>query len=215
MMTTGILPVPGTEQKFVKNGFDFEIDFSWFPIVSTCLSVIGILFGAKWIVKPVEKETNSIIGKFTFIPIFFFRMLVWLLILTILNSFSVIAFVCFAASNWMILLCAQDNLDIDPVNHSVMSLIFPVSKLPSSKLDSKFSMKLLFWMVLKGNSMLLLFYITLFCLYNFNLYNPWTRYNNRLLIAEEVFGNCIAMVIALFVAATLPICLANCIHFKR
>ena len=109
MMAFGILPLPGTEKTTVKNRFDIEIDLTWFPIVSTCLSIAGVLIGTLWIVKPVEKETNWIIGKLTYLPIFVYRMLVWLLILIILEWFSLLALACFALINLIILFFAQNK----------------------------------------------------------------------------------------------------------
>jgi hypothetical protein len=216
MMSLEILPIPGTERNIVKNRFDLEIDLSWFPIVSTCLSIIGILTGALWIVEPVEKETHGITGKITFIPIFFYRMLTWLIILIILHSFSVLAFACFAFLNWLVLLFVQDQLEIDPVNHSLLSLIFPVYKLPSHEAESKISSRIFFWMVLTGNSVLLAFNSVLFCLYYYGIYNPWIKSGStRILIQEEVYRNIYQLVLTLFVAATLPIVLSHFLPCKR
>ncbi len=210
MMTTGILPFPGTEQNSISNGFDFEIDISWLPIVLTSLSIIGIFAGAQWIIEPLEKETNKIIGKSIYISIFFYRIIVWLIVLITLHSFSVIAIVCIGATNGIILLMIQDKLEIDPINHSLLSLIFPVSKLPSHNIDSRISNNIIFWMVLIGNSIIFLLYITLFCLYSFEFYNPWNRYNNRIMIEEEVFRKSIIVVMVLYVAGTLPIFFHPC-----
>lgn len=217
-MAFGILPPPGTEKKTVKNRFDFELDLSWFPIISTILSVIGILTGALWTVDPVGKETNSIIGKLTFIPIFFYRMLIWLLILIILDSFSVVVFVITAGLNMGVLLLVQGKtkLFIDPAKHALLSFIFPVYKLPSNKIASSVEMKILFWMVLIGNSMFLLAHGCIYCLYHFNVYNPWgNNLNNNLLVKEEWFKNINPLVIALFVSATLPISITYLFHPKR
>jgi hypothetical protein len=216
MMAMGILPLPGTEKAVVKNRFNFEMDLSWVPIVTTCMSIIGVLFGAVWIVEPVVKETNWIIGKLTFIPIFFYRMLVWLLILIILHSFSIIALVCFAALNWITLIFVQDQLEIEPVNHSLLSLIFPVYKLPSYKVSSRLLMKILFWMVLTGNPMLLVFHGTVYCLYHFNVYNPWSNgHYKELWIQEEMYQNINPVLAALFFAATLPILLSHFLRVQR
>ena len=204
MMAFGILPLPGTEKTTVKNRFDLEIDLTWFPIVSTCLSIVGVLIGTLWIVDPIVKETTWIIGKLTFIPIFFYRMLVWLLILIILDWFSLIALVCFALINFIILFFAQKELDIDPVSHALLSLIFPIYRLPSD-FDSKVLMKILFWMITIGNSLLLLFHVSVYCLYYFNVYNPWSSgHSSKLLVHEDMFRSTNPLVVALFFAATLP-----------
>ncbi len=215
MMATGILPIPGKEKLYVKNQFGFEIDLSWFPIVSTCLSVIGIIIGALWIVEPVERKTNVIIGKLTFITLFFYRILVWLIILTILQSFSIIALLCFAIINWLILLFVQDELDIEPFSHSLLTVIFPFPKLPSYEISSDILMKILFWMVFVGNSELMFFHIIIYCLYYFNIYNPWNSHNNTLLIQQAVFQKINPLVVATFISSTLPIMITHCLQIKR
>jgi len=216
MMAIGIIPIPGTTKSSFKNGFDFEIDLSWFPIVSTGLSIIGVLTGALWIVEPAEKQTNWMIAKLLFIPIFFYRMLVWLIILIILHSFSIIPIICFVAMNCMVLIFIQERMDIDPVNHSLLSLVFPVHKLPSQEIDSKVSMKILLWMVLVGNSMLLLLHIIIYCLYYFNAYNPWnSSHSIKLLVPEDVYKSISPLVLTLFIAATLPLLLSHLLSFQR
>ena len=215
MMATGILPIPGKEKVFLKNQFGFEIDLTWFPIVSTCLSVIGVFIGALWIVEPIEKETNIIIGKLTFIPLFVYRMFIWLIILTVLQSFSIIAFISFVAINWLTLLFAQENLDIEPFSHSLLSVIFPFSKLPSYQTSSDILMKNLFWMVFVGNSGLVVFHIIIYCLYYFNLYNPWKSKCNPLLLQEVVFQNINPLVVLIFISATLPSIITHCLQVKR
>ena len=59
LMSLGILKLPGTEQKLFKNAYGIEIDFQWWPIVSSILSLIGILFGTLWMFDPIVKETNK------------------------------------------------------------------------------------------------------------------------------------------------------------
>jgi hypothetical protein len=206
----------GTEKKTWKNDFGIEIDLTWLPIVSTCLSVLGILTGALWIVAPIEKTTNSIIGKIIFLPIFFYRLLVWQIILIILNSFSFFAFAGFAFLNWIVLfLFIQDQLIVEPINHALLSLVFPVFKLPSTKVGDDFSLKIFFWMIVTGNSFLLLIHGTLYTLYHFDIYNPWCREDlSELLMPEELFQNVHFFFMALFAAATLPTTIGFCLQKK-
>ncbi len=216
MMAFGILPLPGTEKSSVKNRFDIEIDLTWFPIVTTCLSIVGVLFGTLWIVDPIVKETHWI-NKLAYLPIFFYRMLVWLLILIILEKFSAIPFVCFAIINILILFFAQKNLDIDPICHALLSLIFPIYKLPSQNLgdnESKKGMKILFYMITIGNTTLLIFHVSVYYLYRHNVYNPWSSgHTNKLLVHEDMFKDILPSIITLYVAATLPTVL--CYIFQR
>ncbi len=206
MIAMNILPLPGSENINLSNGFGVTINLSWFPIVSTCLSVVGILTGALWIVEPVEKETNFIVGKLTFLPIFFFRMFSWLIFFILLHSFSVFACFTFAGLNMLTLLLVQEQLGIDPFSHALLSIIFPVHKMPSFETDSKISKKILFWMVLAGNSALLLSHACLYCLFHFNIYNPWCKNDAiKLLIPMEKFQSINPLTATLYTGATLPI----------
>jgi len=211
-----ILPLPGSENTKLINGFGISINMSWFPIVSTCLSVIGIITGALWIVRPVVKETNFVIGKLTFLPIFFFRMCLWLVFLILLHSFSAFIFIAFAGWNMILLLLVQEDLGIDPFSHSLLSLIFPVHKMPSLKINSKISLKILFWMVFAGNSVLLMFHTCLYSLFYFKIYNPWCNADDiKLLIPMEKYQNINPLVGTLFVASTLPIILIYLVQSQR
>jgi hypothetical protein len=127
-----------------------------------------------------------------------------------------LAFSCFAIINWTVLFFAQDHLEIDPINHSILSLIFPVHKLPSHEIDSKVQKKTMFWMVLVGNSSLLLFHFTIYCIYFFKVYSPWSYSNStKLLVPEDLYRNINPLVIALFLAASIPVLLANCVRIQR
>ncbi len=217
MMAFGILPMPGTEKTTVKNRFDIEIDLTWFPIISTCLSIVGVLLGTLWIAEPVEKTTNWIVGKLTFVPIFFYRMLVWLIIFIMLDWFSLLALACFALVNASILFFAQNEFDdIDPIIHALLSLIFPINKLPSYETDSEILMKILFLMTVMGNSMLFIFHVSVYCLYNNNVYNPWSSgHTSKLLIEEEIFKSINPLIIALYISATLPTFLCYVLQCQR
>ena len=75
LMSLGVLKLPGTEHQTFKNAYGFEIDFIWWPVVSSIISLIGILFGTLWMFEPIVKETGKIIGYAIFIPIFLFRQI--------------------------------------------------------------------------------------------------------------------------------------------
>ena len=122
----------------------------------------------------------------------------------------------FGYLNWIIIFYVQETIEIDPVNHSLLSLIFPVHKLPSNKINDKVQIKILVWMVTVENTMMLFFHIILVCLCHFNVYNPWSNsHDHKLLIEEETFENSCVLVTTLFVAATLPILLSHFLQFKR
>jgi hypothetical protein len=73
LISLGVLKLPGTEQNSFKNAYGFEIDFQWWPVATTILSFLGILFGTLWMFSPIVKETGKVVGYLTFIPIFLFR----------------------------------------------------------------------------------------------------------------------------------------------
>jgi len=214
MMAMGILPLPGeSDKKTNRNGLGIGV--GWFQTVSTCLSFISVLAGARWIVEPISKETNSLIGKLTFVPIFCFRMLVWFFVIITLTSMSVLVFTLMALTTWISLICTKDEDYTHPGKHSLLSLIFPIPNLPSDEKNSK--LKALFWMVITGNSVLIIVHSLIYCLYHFDMYNPWI-YNceeNMLIIKEEVFKNINPLMISLFVGATVPVLLSRCLPSQR
>ena len=75
LMSLGVLKLPGTEHQLFKNAYGFEIDFQWWPVVTSTISLIGILFGTLWMFEPILKETGKLVGYVTFLPIFLFRYL--------------------------------------------------------------------------------------------------------------------------------------------
>jgi len=86
---------------------------------------------------------------------------------------------------------------------------------PSDEKNSK--LKALFWMVITGNSVLIIVHSLIYCLYHFDMYNPWI-YNceeNMLIIKEEVFKNINPLMISLFVGATVPVLLSRCLPSQR
>jgi hypothetical protein len=197
----------------VSNTFWIKFDLSWFNIVSSIISVVTILFGSRWTVRPIQEETNAFVAYIVFLPLFIFRMLSWLAIITILHSFSLIAFTALAFINILIFVLAQDQLVVEPLSHSLLSLIFPVSFFPSTRLSNKNGLKLLFWLTLIGNLTLLTVIASLFALYDVDLYNPWCSANNnnnndnnnKLLIPEQLMNSFHYPVIALFALATIPV----------
>ena len=75
LMSLGVLEIPGTGKKTIANSHGIEIPIQWWPVVSLIVSLIGILFGTLWMFDPIVRETNKIVGYFTFIPIFLFRQI--------------------------------------------------------------------------------------------------------------------------------------------
>jgi hypothetical protein len=111
---------------------------------------------------------------------------------------------------------AQDQLHVEPILQSFLSLVIPVTNFPSGKLENKASLRLLFWLVVIGNIYLMSVLILIYSLYNFNLYNPWcTESINKLLVPEVLMDNIHFLVVALFASATAPVTLSFVSRFMR
>ena len=119
----------GTESKTFENVLGIQLDLSWFSIISSIISIIGMLNGALWITEPIQKVTSGLTGKLTFFPLFFYRLLAWLMIITFLHSFSFIVLAGQALLNAVVLLLSQKNkLTVEPIVQSIVSLAFPVTR---------------------------------------------------------------------------------------
>jgi hypothetical protein len=103
----GVLKLPGTEHETFRNLYGYEIDFHWWPILSLVISAIAILFGTFWMFQPIVEETNKIVGYLIFVPIFVFRLLTWLLVIIMLESFSLFLFGAAVLINAFVLFMVQ------------------------------------------------------------------------------------------------------------
>jgi hypothetical protein len=188
------------------NIYGIKIDLSWFNIVSSIFSVIAILLGSRWIVKPIQKETNGFVAVLVFIPLFFYRMVAWLIIITLLHTFSLAVFAGFVFINILIFMFLQDPLEVEPLAHSFLSIIFPVTLLPTSNFKTNNSLKLLFWLVLIGNLTLFGVLAILCVLYHYDLYNPWCcEVSTKLLLPESAMNNMHYLIMSILLFATLPV----------
>jgi hypothetical protein len=196
----------------VGNTYGIKIDLSWFNIVSSIFSVIAILFGSRWTVNSIQEETNALVAIFVFIPLFFYRMVAWMIIITLLHTFSIAVFGGFVFINILVFVFLQDTIEngqfeAEPLAHSFLSIIFPVSTLPTSKFkNSSNSLKLLFLLVLIGNLTLFGVLTVLFLLYKYNVYNPWcSEVSNRMLLPESLVNNIYYLLMSIFSLATVPV----------
>ena len=196
----------------VENTYGIKIDLSWFNIVSSIFSIIAILFGSRWTVKSIQKETNALVAILVFIPLFFYRMVAWMIIITLLHTFSLAVFGGFVLINILVFVFLQDPIEngkfeAEPLAHSFLSIIFPVSLLPTSNFkNTKNSLKLLFWMVLIGNLTLFGVLTILFVLYNYDVYNPWcSKVSNKLILPESLMNNMHYLMMAILSFATVPV----------
>jgi hypothetical protein len=190
----------------VSNIHGIKLDLSWFNIVTSLVSTFGILIGSCRTVKPVQEETNGLVGFLILIPLFLFRMTSWMIIIAILHSFSLAVFAGIVLLNIVIFILAQKPIRVEPLTHSFLSLILPVPFLPSSKIENKDGLKLLFWLILIGNLTLIGVLALLFFLYNSDKYNPWcSNVNNNLQIPETMMDHSQYFILALFASATIPL----------
>jgi len=122
-----IISLKGSQTNILENELGIKVDLSWFSIVSSILSIGGMLTGALWITEPLEHVTNGHAAKLAFLPLFFYRMLAWLTIITFLHSFSFIVLAGLFILNSVVLLLSQANkITVEPVIQSMLSLVFPV-----------------------------------------------------------------------------------------
>jgi hypothetical protein len=114
--------------------------------------------------------------------------------------------------NILVFVFLQDPIEngkfqAEPLAHSFLSIIFPVSLLPTSNFkNSKNSLKLLFWLVLIGNLTLFGVLTILFVLYNYDFYNPWcSELSNKLLLPESIMNNMHYLLMSILSFATVPV----------
>ena len=141
----------GTQKLELVNSYGFKLDLSLFAMVSSIISIAGILFSASWTTKPIQNQTHVLVAFLAFLPLFLFRMLSWLLIITCLDLFSFIIIIGLLVLNWIVLILTQDRLHSEPLKQSLLSLVFPVYELPTSNTDPTRGLKFLFCLTLSGN----------------------------------------------------------------
>ena len=140
-----------TEAKY-ENIFGLSIDFSWFGLVSSVISIFGILVGAVSTVKPIQDQTFKWVAFLSFLTIFAFRMVAWLITLSMLERFSVFPLALIALINWITLIAVQDKLEVSPLEQSLLSLVFPVYRWPDIELNEKNALRIFTALVLIGNT---------------------------------------------------------------
>ncbi len=255
----------GSVSDEVHNRFGQTIDLWWLNIVVSIISVANIIQESPWTVKPIQEETNAVVAILVFLPLFFYRMVVWMIIITLLHSFSLPVFAGFVLINIAIFYFLQEPTDekpavedeheigslemgppevelvekvqlkviegetgqsevqptkkgqfeVEPLTHSFLSIIFPVSLMPTSNFkDNTNSLKLLFWLVLIGNLTLFGVLAILFVLYSYDKYNPWcSDVSDNLLLPESLMINVNFLLVSLLSFATLPVIV--CFVVKR
>lgn len=195
------------------NAYGMSIDFSWFSLISSIISIIGILLSASITVEPIQEQTNKFVAFVAFVGLFLFRMLAWLILITMLHSFSFFVLVGLAVLNWITLLLSQKELVVSPLEHSLLSLVFPAYKWPDAELTQETSLRLFFSLVILGNGFFGAILIALSCLYYFAVTNPWCS-EVRIMVHEDKLSSIFFAMIVLFIAATVPTVICYMPHFN-
>jgi hypothetical protein len=202
----------GSTPMLVENTYGIKIDLSWFNIVSSIFSIIAILLGSRWTVQSIQEEANAYVAICVFIPLFFYRMVAWMIIITLLHTFSLAVFGGFVLINILVFVFLQDPIEngkfeAEPLAHSFLSIIFPVSLLPTSNFkNTNNSLKLLVWLVLIGNLTLFGVLTILFLLFNYDVYNPWcSEVSKKLLLPESLMNNMHYLLMSILSFATVPV----------
>ena len=155
--------------------------------------------------EPLKKETYTWIGVISFIPLFLFRMLSWLVIIVLLDLFSLLVFLAQMALNWIILFFIQHRVYFEPVKQSLLSIVFPVFKLPSDKTDSCMDFKIWVWILQVGNIFFVMTITALYILYDFGINIPWCLKSKlKIKAPENLLGGIFYATLTLFVASSLP-----------
>jgi hypothetical protein len=188
------------------------IDLGWLNIVVSIISVATVIHASAWTVKPIQEETNAVVAILVFVPLFFYRMVAWMIIIMLLYSFSLPVIAVFVLVNISIFYFLQEPIEngkfeAEPLAHSFLSIIFPVSLMPTSNFkNTNNSIKLLFWLVLIGNLTLFGVLTILFVLNNYDIYNPWCdKLCDKLLAPESLMKNMHYLMISILSFATVPV----------
>lgn len=196
--------VIGSQRFELENSYGIKVDLSSLAIVSSIISIIGILFSASRTMDPIKEHTHNYLAIVAFMPNFLFRMTSWLLIIMMLDLFSFVVFIGILAVNLITLILVQDQLSTEPLKQSLLSLIFPVYELPSVKNDPSKELKFLHWLTLTGNTFLIIMIGILYALYNFEVYNPWCSLSRiHIKFPESFLGGIACIAVMLYGAATL------------
>ncbi len=204
----------GSEKINFSNAYGFKVDLSWLTIVSTAFALFNILYSINWTMAPIEKQTNKLIAMIAFIPLFLFRMMSWLLIIINLESFAIICIAFIAATNFLTLAVVQEELIVEPLEQTLLSLVFPVFKFPTVDLDDGTSLRILFWLSLSGNIGFSAIIAVLYIFYYLEINNPWCG-TVKLLIPEEMFLHLLCLIGLLSVFSLLPIIMIRVFNTQR
>ena len=170
----------------------------WWPFLSSSFSICGIVYGSHWIIAPLSTEIrDKVIGFFSYLAIFFFRLLSWQFIIIVIAEFSFIVIIAIFLINAVVLVKAQPgHFEVEKISSAILSLVLPMYKLPSTSTEHFISIKALTMLVFCGN-MFLMISIGLIWVFRSHLTLPMQ-------LGVEWFGFVFAIMLILFLFATIP-----------
>lgn len=161
----------------MKNAYGFEISLYWITLLSTYLSLGKMAFCAFWTYKPIQKQIDKATAIATFAFMFSYRMVSWVTIITMLHCYSALVFIIIFACIYFYLAKVSEIKHEKPAQLSLVSLIFPVYKLPSAaEVPNEKDLKTLFWLGAVVNILLMFALAIVFALYKIDVTNPWHQY---------------------------------------
>ena len=197
-----ILPLLGSLNLSVSNAYGLTVSLYWITIVTSLASIVKMWYYARWIFRPMEQEMDFVTRLVAFIMLFTYRMLSWLVIITMLHWFSTFAMALLFGLNWFFLAhTKQDFLQI-----SLVSLVLPAYQLPS-KVEEVFKdtgVKTIVWLGIGGNIFLFLVLVIIGTLYSLDISNPWCS-DVELRIPESHVILIVVTISVLFILATSPL----------
>ena len=141
---------------------------SFIPLLSMFFSLASIAASCSQFVYVNTSWTRDNLGEISakasyLLSTLLFRLFAWVLIATYLESFSLVVIGAVLIGNLAVLLCLQNELDIEPILHSVYSLFFPAIhfSLFGKPLEKRQAWRLTAALTLAGNIILTLALLTL------------------------------------------------------
>ena len=140
---------------------------------------------------------DKVIGFFSYLAIFFFRLLSWQFIIIVIAEFSFIVIIAIFLINAVVLVKAQPgHFEVEKISSAILSLVLPMYKLPSTSTEHFISIKALTMLVFCGN-MFLMISFGLIWVFRSHLTLPMQ-------LGVEWFGFVFAIMLILFLFATIP-----------
>ena len=111
----------GSKPQIIENDSGLKADLRWFYVIMSLHSLVSIILGTSWTMDSIEKQTNWAVAKLVFLPLFFYRMFAWLIIITFLQIFSVVVLGGMAMVNGLVFLLAHDPDKVEPIVQTFLS----------------------------------------------------------------------------------------------